>query len=186
VHAELAKVDPATAARLHRPTRSACSARSKSIASPAARCRPCSPKARKQKPAFDFVSIGLLPSDRSVLHARIAERYDAMLKAGLEDEVTMLRKKYTLSLDLPSMRCVGYRQVWEVQDGLAAARRDARPRHLRHAPARQAPDHLDDEHAIGAMIAFSHDSASRLACSKVFRTCTATSSKKRCVSCDFS
>ena len=42
-----------------------------------------------------------------------------MLKAGLEDEVTMLRQKYTLSLDLPSMRCVGYRQVWEVQDGLA-------------------------------------------------------------------
>ena len=42
-----------------------------------------------------------------------------MLKAGLEDEVTMLRKKYTLSLNLPSMRCVGYRQVWEVQDGLA-------------------------------------------------------------------
>ena len=74
---------------------------------------------QEQKPPFDFVSLGLLPSDRSVLHVRIAERYDAMLKAGLEDEVTMLRKKYALSLNLPSMRCVGYRQVWEVQDGLA-------------------------------------------------------------------
>jgi hypothetical protein len=49
---------------------------------------------------------------------RIAERFAAMLKAGLEDEVLMLRQKYRLhAADLPSMRCVGYRQVWEVQDG---------------------------------------------------------------------
>jgi tRNA dimethylallyltransferase len=75
-----------------------------------------------QQPPFDFISIGLLPSDRGVLHARIAERYDAMLKAGLEDEVTMLRKKYTLSLNLPSMRCVGYRQTWEAQEGLIPKR----------------------------------------------------------------
>ena len=40
------------------------------------------------------------------------------LAAGLEDEVTRLRGKYRLSLDLPSMRCVGYRQVWEAQDGV--------------------------------------------------------------------
>jgi tRNA dimethylallyltransferase len=42
-----------------------------------------------------------------------------MLKAGLEDEIDMLRAKYQLNLNLPSMRCVGYRQIWEVQDGLA-------------------------------------------------------------------
>ena len=98
--------------------RAACSARSRSIAR-----RPPDvgfAEGTEQKPtAFDFVSIGLLPGPRRP-HARIAERYDAMLKAGLEDEVTMLRQKYqlTLSLDLPSMRCVGYRQVG-VQDGLA-------------------------------------------------------------------
>ena len=41
-----------------------------------------------------------------------------MLAAGLEDELVRLRRDYQLSLDLPSMRCVGYRQVWEAQDGL--------------------------------------------------------------------
>ena len=45
-----------------------------------------------------------------------------MLAAGLEDEVAALRRKYRLHLDLPSMRCVGYRQVWEAQDGLIPAR----------------------------------------------------------------
>ena len=70
------------------------------------------------KPPYDFLSIGLLPSDRSVLHARIARRFDEMLLAGLDDEVRMLRAKYDLNLGLPSMRCVGYRQVWEAQEGL--------------------------------------------------------------------
>ncbi|MCE1181745.1 MAG: tRNA (adenosine(37)-N6)-dimethylallyltransferase MiaA, partial [Rhodocyclales bacterium] len=53
-----------------------------------------------------------------VLHKRIERRFDEMLLAGLYDEVAMLREKYRLSLDLPSMRCVGYRQVWEAQEGL--------------------------------------------------------------------
>lgn len=117
VHAELAKVDPTTAARLH-PTDAQRVQRALEVYRLAG--RPMSAllaEGTEQKPAFDFVSIGLLPSDRSVLHARIAERYDAMLKAGLEDEVTMLRQKYTLSLDLPSMRCVGYRQAWHYLDG---------------------------------------------------------------------
>jgi tRNA dimethylallyltransferase len=119
VHAELARVDPETAARLH-PTDAQRVQRALEVYRLAG--RPMSAlhaEGPQQKPPFDFVSIGLLPSDRSVLHARIADRYDAMLNAGLEDEVTMLRKKYALSLNLPSMRCVGYRQVWEVQDRLA-------------------------------------------------------------------
>jgi tRNA dimethylallyltransferase len=60
-----------------------------------------------------------VPSDRSVLHRRIADRFDAMLAAGLEGEVEELRGKYALHAELPSMRCVGYRQVWEVQHGQA-------------------------------------------------------------------
>ena len=50
-----------------------------------------------------------------------------MLQAGLEEEISRLRSKYTLSPGLPSMRCVGYRQVWEVQDGIAP-RREMRDR----------------------------------------------------------
>jgi tRNA dimethylallyltransferase len=117
VHAELAKVDPVTAARLH-PTDAQRVQRALEIYRLSG--RPMSAlldEGQKQAPAYDYLSLGLLPSDRSVLHTRIAERFDAMLAAGLENEVSALRKNYQLTPDLPSMRCVGYRQVWEAQDG---------------------------------------------------------------------
>ncbi|WP_410499071.1 tRNA (adenosine(37)-N6)-dimethylallyltransferase MiaA [Chitinibacter sp. S2-10] len=69
--------------------------------------------------AYNLLKIALLPSDRAVLHQRIEARYDTMLAGGLVDEVKMLREKYALNLDLPSMRCVGYRQTWEYLDGEA-------------------------------------------------------------------
>ena len=119
VHAELAKVDPQTAARLH-PTDSQRVQRALEVFRLSG--RPLSAllaEGQGQTPPYDFLSLGLLPSDRSVLHARIAERFDAMLAAGLEDELSALRAKYRLSADLPAMRCVGYRQVWDVQDGRA-------------------------------------------------------------------
>jgi tRNA dimethylallyltransferase len=61
----------------------------------------------------------LEPSDRSVLHARIATRFDDMLSAkpSLLDEVSTFRSRGDLHLGLPSMRCVGYRQAWEYLDG---------------------------------------------------------------------
>jgi len=62
---------------------------------------------------FRFVPVALIPSDRAVLHQRIEQRFEAMLDAGLVDEVAGLQKKYALNADLPSMRCVGYRQAWE-------------------------------------------------------------------------
>ena len=117
VHAELAMVDPVTAARLH-PTDAQRVQRALEIYRLSG--RPMSAlldEGQKQAPAYDYLSLGLLPSDRSVLHARIAERFDAMLAAGLENEVSALRQNYQLTPDLPSMRCVGYRQVWEAQDG---------------------------------------------------------------------
>ena len=64
-----------------------------------------------------WLSKPLTPSDRAVLHARIARRFDAMLLAGFVDEVIALRKHYQLDPNLPSMRCVGYRQALEHLDG---------------------------------------------------------------------
>ena len=119
VHAELARVDPTTAARLHA-TDAQRLQRALEIYRLAG--RPMSEllaAGKTHKPPYAFLPLGLLPSDRSVLHARIAQRFDAMLQRGLEDEVDRLRRKYRLSLDLPSMRCVGYRQIWEAQDGIA-------------------------------------------------------------------
>jgi tRNA dimethylallyltransferase len=66
---------------------------------------------------YRFVPIALEPSERSVLHERIAARFDAMLAAGFVDEVTSLRARGDLHAGLPSMRCVGYRQAWEYLDG---------------------------------------------------------------------
>jgi len=63
------------------------------------------------------IPIAVVPSDRAGLHATIAERFDAMLAAGLVDELRGLRAHYALTPELPSMRCVGYRQAWEFLDG---------------------------------------------------------------------
>jgi tRNA dimethylallyltransferase len=70
-------------------------------------------------PPFAALTIALEPSDRAVLHARIDERFRAMLAAGLVEEVRGLRATYALDAAMPSMRSVGYRQVWETLDALA-------------------------------------------------------------------
>ena len=118
LHAKLALFDPSTAARLH-PTDSQRLQRALEIYRLTG--RPMSEllaESEQLKPAYDFLSIGLLPGERAVLHERIARRFDEMLLAGLDEEIQGLRARYTLSLNLPSMRCVGYRQTWEAQEGI--------------------------------------------------------------------
>lgn len=66
---------------------------------------------------YDYVTISLEPSDRAVLHARIAQRYREMMQQGLLDEVRHLRERGDLHPGLPSIRCVGYRQLWAYLDG---------------------------------------------------------------------
>lgn len=62
-------------------------------------------------------TVSLEPSDRSVLHRRIEQRFHAMLDAGLPEELRSLQRRYVLDPAMPSMRCVGYRQVWEYLEG---------------------------------------------------------------------
>ena len=62
---------------------------------------------------YDVIKIALLPDDRELLRKRIAQRFQLMLEQGLLAEVRTLRARGDLNLNLPSMRCVGYRQVWE-------------------------------------------------------------------------
>ncbi|WP_440966402.1 tRNA (adenosine(37)-N6)-dimethylallyltransferase MiaA [Massilia sp. GER05] len=75
----------------------------------------------KQELPFDLVPFALEPSDRAVLHERIALRFDQMLgkrdDSGIVAEVAGLRARGDLNPNLPSMRCVGYRQAWEYLDG---------------------------------------------------------------------
>ena len=118
MHAKLAALDPITAERL-KPNDSQRIQRALEII--ALTGQPMSAllaQAPKTELPFTLLPIALEPSDRSVLHARIATRFDAMLNGGaLLDEVKTLRARGDLHLGLPSMRCVGYRQSWEYLDG---------------------------------------------------------------------
>ena len=66
---------------------------------------------------FAITQFAIAPEDRSVLHDRIEQRFDIMLEQGFVDEVKALHQRADLHLDLPSMRSVGYRQVWQYLDG---------------------------------------------------------------------
>ena len=120
LHARLAHIDPATAARL-KPNDSQRIGRALEIFELTGQPMSTllSNKAAPELP-FALLPLALEPSDRSVLHERIVRRFDAMLADqahGLIAEVNALRARGDLHPGLPSMRCVGYRQTWEYLDG---------------------------------------------------------------------
>ncbi|HSQ82099.1 MAG TPA: tRNA (adenosine(37)-N6)-dimethylallyltransferase MiaA [Casimicrobiaceae bacterium] len=137
LHAELARVDPQAAARLA-PTDSQRIQRALEVYALTGRPLSSLQGARAAGATLGpSVVIALVPGDRARLHRIIAERFDAMLERGLVDEVRALRERYALSPALPSMRCVGYRQVLEFlvsggslrelrERGIAATRQLAR------------------------------------------------------------
>jgi tRNA dimethylallyltransferase len=117
LHAELARVDPATAARLQ-PADAQRIQRALEVHAITGRPLSQLQGAREACDALGpVIRIALVPRDRARLHARIAERFEAMLAAGLVDELRSLRARHPLTPDLPAMRCVGYRQAWEFVDG---------------------------------------------------------------------
>ena len=116
LHGKLAQVDPATAARLA-PNDSQRIGRALEVFQLTG--TPMSmllDKARSVLP-YRVLQLALIPSDRAVLHQRIAARFDMMLADGLLDEVESLRRRHALKPDLPAMRAVGYRQAWVYLDG---------------------------------------------------------------------
>jgi tRNA dimethylallyltransferase len=118
MHARLAELDPETAERL-KPSDSQRIQRALEVYELTGNALTHHFRNRDM-PALPYrlLKIALLPSDRSVLHRRIMERFDTMLEQGLVDEVARLRLEYpALSLAMPSMRCVGYRQAWQLLDG---------------------------------------------------------------------
>lgn len=119
LHARLAEVDPATAARLA-PNDSQRIQRALEVWHASGQPLSHFHAASRERPAglAPAAFVSLEPSERSWLHARIAQRFDDMLAAGFMAEVQALRARGDLHADLPSMRCVGYRQAWEALDGL--------------------------------------------------------------------
>jgi len=123
LHAELAQVDAPTAARLS-PNDSQRIQRALEVFEVSG--QPISALQTRQtathpNPIAPGALLSLEPLDRAWLHTRIAQRFDAMLAAGFLDEVRQLRARGDLHPDLPSMRCVGYRQAWEALDAAASA-----------------------------------------------------------------
>ncbi|MFO1318930.1 MAG: tRNA (adenosine(37)-N6)-dimethylallyltransferase MiaA [Burkholderiales bacterium] len=117
MHESLARLDPATAARLE-PTDAQRIQRALEVCYVTGRTlSDLIEDGRETPPPARMIPIALEPSERSVLHERIADRFEEMLELGLISEVRGLRERYPLSPDLPSMRCVGYRQTWQYLDG---------------------------------------------------------------------
>ncbi|TCI04664.1 tRNA (adenosine(37)-N6)-dimethylallyltransferase MiaA [Corallincola luteus] len=117
LHDELASFDPDSAARIHpndpqrlsraiEVYRSSGKSLSEWIAQQSAEPLP-----------FDVVQFAIAPNDRQVLHQRIELRFKQMVEQGLVEEVRRLYERGDLHIDLPSIRCVGYRQVWEYLEG---------------------------------------------------------------------
>ncbi len=153
MHETLATLDPQTAQRLE-PTDAQRIQRALEICYVTG--RPMSAwlaDARETTPRRDILAVSLEPSDRLVLHARIAERFEEMLELGLIGEVRRLRETYPLDPALPSMRCVGYRQTWQYLDGefglarlretAVAATRQLAKRQLTWLRATEAVDRFD-------------------------------------------
>lgn len=135
MHAKLQEVDPASAARLapadsqrisralevFRISGKPISSFQKNIETPhAMKALSDNSHSSDQAVALNFHNVPMLslePDNRAWLHKRIEQRFDDMLQHGFLEEVRNLRARGDLSIDLPSMRCVGYRQAWEALDG---------------------------------------------------------------------
>lgn len=161
MHAELARYDPATAARLapndsQRLQRAIEIWRSSGRSQSEWLSRPPQPAL----PGWTFATISLEPGQRHQLHKRIARRYHQMLDEGLLQEVQALHAQAGLHPGLPAIRCVGYRQIWSHLDGetsleqaveraIAATRQLAKRQltWLRSLPGRRIIDCLQDEAA---------------------------------------
>lgn len=117
LHAELARLDPVAAARLA-PNDSQRIQRALEVVRITGKPldKHWQAQSRPELP-YRLLTLALAAPERKVLHERIGLRFRAMLAAGLIDEVKALRANFHLTADLPSMRCVGYRQAWEMLEG---------------------------------------------------------------------
>lgn len=124
LHAELTRWDPVTAARL-KPNDAQRIQRALEVFRLSGKPLSDQLMATHVELPYRVLQLALIPSDRVVLHQRIAARFDAMLAQGLVEELRTLRHHLALTAQIPAMRCVGYRQVWVYLDGgidLAALR----------------------------------------------------------------
>lgn len=116
IHLELAKIDPVSAARIH-PNDPQRLNRALEVYMITGKSLTELSQDKGQSLDYKVVQFALNCDDRELLHHRIEQRFTQMLACGFEDEVKSLMARGDLHLNLPSMRCVGYRQMWEYLSG---------------------------------------------------------------------
>lgn len=113
MHERLATIDPVAAQRIH-PNDSQRIQRALEVYEISGKSLTAwQQQGAKSLSQYQVINLAVMPQDRAILHARIAERFDAMLAEGFLEEVRALFERGDLSLDTPAIRSVGYRQAWE-------------------------------------------------------------------------
>ncbi len=116
IHERLRQVDPVAAERIHQNDPQRLS-RALEVYRISGKSLTELTQVKAEPLAYEFVQFAVAPSERKVLHDLIAGRFESMLEQGFVEEVTRLRQRGDLDVNLPSMRCVGYRQCWQYLDG---------------------------------------------------------------------
>jgi tRNA dimethylallyltransferase len=116
-HRRLAEIDPVAAARIHPNDPQRIQRALEVYELTGVSMTGLRADSQRQKLPYSVIKIVISPADRAVLHKRIELRFRAMLEQGLVEEVVRLRQRGDLNLAMPSIRAVGYRQVWEYLDG---------------------------------------------------------------------
>ncbi|GIU20174.1 tRNA dimethylallyltransferase [Shewanella colwelliana] len=116
LHLQLQQIDPVSAARIH-PNDPQRLSRALEVYRISGKSLTQLTEVKSEALPYSVVQFGISPKDRKVLHLSIEERFKLMLNQGFIEEVERLKARGDLHLDLPSMRCVGYRQVWQYLNG---------------------------------------------------------------------
>lgn len=116
MHEMLAEIDPVSAERIH-PNDPQRLTRALEVYRITGNTLTQLTQIKGDKLAGDVLQLAITPKERSTLHDRIALRYQQMIDLGFEQEVIKLKSRGDLHQDLPSIRCVGYRQMWQYLDG---------------------------------------------------------------------
>ncbi|NAW85281.1 tRNA (adenosine(37)-N6)-dimethylallyltransferase MiaA [Photobacterium halotolerans] len=116
LHQELQQIDPVSATRIH-PNDPQRLSRALEVFRISGKTLTELTQTQGETLPYQVHQFAITPMDRAVLHQRIEQRFDKMIKAGFEQEVRALYERGDLHPDLPSVRCVGYRQMWDYFDG---------------------------------------------------------------------
>ena len=116
LHTELAKIDPISAARIN-PSDSQRINRALEVFYITGKSLTELTEEKGEALPYDFVQFAIAPQDRHILHDRIEQRFHKMIELGFKEEVEKLYVRDDLNINLPSIRCVGYRQMWEYLQG---------------------------------------------------------------------